>query len=67
LQVSNASFSKKADRKFTANSQSQDALPKIPCPRRRGRLDNISSFDNADMVRNNVYSTEIVQIGSKIA
>jgi hypothetical protein len=40
---------------------------KISCLRRRGRLDNISSFDNADTVRNNVYSTEIVQIGSKIA
>jgi hypothetical protein len=57
----------KAGRKFTVNSQSQDALPKMPCPGRPGCLDNISSFDNADMVRHNVYSTEIVQIGSKIA
>jgi hypothetical protein len=45
----------------------QDALPSMPCPRRPGCLDSISSFDSAGVVHNNVYSTEIVQAGSKIA
>jgi hypothetical protein len=39
----------------------------MPCLRRPGCLDGISSFDSAGVVHNNVYSTEIVQVGSKIA
>jgi hypothetical protein len=37
----------------------------MPCLRRPGCPDSISSFDSAGVVHNNVYSTEIVQVGSK--